>query len=277
LADAQYAPSGPDNGFHDVTLGNNNFAGVIGFNAGTGYDEDTGWGSIDFEVFASAAKANLPPATTTLTPTPATVNFGNVDATGTSRAHRVTIINKGAVNAMIGTLTVPTGFVIVPGSDLCSGQTIVTKKSCTVSLEFTPSALGSASGVLTFSYNGANNASVSLSGNGTAVALRKPATVVFAPVAPGSLGRAKPVTILNPSATATVVLSAAALTGPYTPTIDTCSGATLAPHGRCAISLEFSPPSGSTLKQSMPGSLNFDYTYGSNPGSAPVTLTGTVK
>lgn len=277
LADAQYAPSGPDNGFHDVTLGDNNFNGVIGYNAGTGYDEDTGWGSIDFEVFASAVKANLPHATTTLTSTPPTINFGNVDASGKSKAHRVTLINKGTVNAIVGTLTAPTGFVIVSGSDTCSGQAIVTRKSCSVSLEFKPSAPGPASGALTIPYNGATDGSVSLSGNGTQVTLRKPATVVFAPVAAGTLGKAKPVSIMNPSATASVVLSAAALSGPYAPSTDTCSGATLAPHGRCAISLEFSPPPGSIAKMTMPGSLNFDYTYGSNPGSAPVTLTGTVR
>jgi hypothetical protein len=277
LANQQYGQQAADNGFHDVTNGNNNLNGVTGYNAGPGYDQTTGWGSIDFDVFASAVKSNLPPATTTMTPTPGSINFGNVDASGASKVHRVTVVNKGAVNAIGGTLTPPTGFTIVPGSDTCSGQTIVQKKSCSVSVEFTPSTTGPASGALTIPYNGATNASVSLSGNGTQVKLKMPATVGFAPQTAGTSSNAKPVSIINLSATASVVLSACQLSGPYSPGTDNCSNKTLAPHGRCSISLEFSPLSGTASKSPEPGSLNFDYTYGSNLGSATTTLSGTVK
>jgi hypothetical protein len=250
---------------------------VTGYDAGPGYDETTGWGSIDFDVFASAVKSNLPPATTTMTPTPGTINFGNVDASGTSKAHRVTVVNKGAVNAIVGTLVAPAGFSIVSGSDTCSGQTIVQKKSCSVSIKFTPSAPGSASSALTIPYNGTTNASVSLSGNGTQVKLRMPAKVAFAPQAAGTSSKARPVSIINLSATASVVLSASQLSGPYSQGTDSCSNKTLAPHGRCAISVMFTPPNGTASKTPMTGGVTFDYTYGSNPGSATTTLSGTVK
>jgi subtilase family serine protease len=279
LANQQYGQQAADNGFHDVTNGNNSLNGVTGYNAGPGYDETTGWGSIDFDVFASAVKSNLPPVMTTMTPRPGTINFGNVDASGVSKPHKVTVINKGTVNAIVGTLIPPTGFMIVPGSDLCTGQTIVAKKSCSVFIEFAPSAPGPASGALMIPYNGATNASVSLTGNGTQVVLRKPATVAFPPQVAGTPSKAKLVSIMNPSRTATVVLSAAQLSDPFTPApgTDTCSNATLAPHGRCSISLVFTPPNGTASKTSMPGSLTFDYTYGSNPSSATVTLKGTVR
>ncbi|MBV8140213.1 MAG: S8/S53 family peptidase, partial [Deltaproteobacteria bacterium] len=41
-------------GFHDVTTGNNGFNGVQGFSAGPGYDQATGWGSVDINQFVTA-------------------------------------------------------------------------------------------------------------------------------------------------------------------------------------------------------------------------------
>ena len=73
LANTQYNTAG----FHDVTSGNNNYNGVTGFSAGTGYDEVTGWGTIDFNTFANAAKTYL---SSTATPTP------TATATSTSTA-----------------------------------------------------------------------------------------------------------------------------------------------------------------------------------------------
>jgi hypothetical protein len=68
LANQNYATAG----FHDVTNGNN---GLPGFNAEAGYDQATGWGTVDFEVFANAANLLLNPSasptpTATATPTP---------------------------------------------------------------------------------------------------------------------------------------------------------------------------------------------------------------
>ena len=41
-------------GIVDVTSGNNSFAGVTGFDAGTGYDLASGWGTIDAAKFVPA-------------------------------------------------------------------------------------------------------------------------------------------------------------------------------------------------------------------------------
>jgi subtilase family serine protease len=37
----------PQSSFHDITVGNNSTTKLKGFNAGTGYDDVTGWGSVD--------------------------------------------------------------------------------------------------------------------------------------------------------------------------------------------------------------------------------------
>ena len=72
LANQNYAAAG----FHDVTNGNNGYNGLPGFNAGPGYDQATGWGTVDFAVFANAVSVLLnpkatptPTATATATPT----------------------------------------------------------------------------------------------------------------------------------------------------------------------------------------------------------------
>ncbi len=65
LANSQYAAAG----FHDVSSGNNNFNGVTGYGAGSGYDLSTGWGTVDFNVFAGAVKTFLE-GTSSATPTP---------------------------------------------------------------------------------------------------------------------------------------------------------------------------------------------------------------
>jgi pseudomonalisin len=57
-------------GFFDITAGDNNFNGVQGFSAGVGYDQTTGWGTVDIATFVNAyAAASSSTATPTPTPT----------------------------------------------------------------------------------------------------------------------------------------------------------------------------------------------------------------
>jgi hypothetical protein len=281
LAKAQYGSGGANNGFQDITGGNNDIstAGgyLIGFNAGPAYDQVTGLGSIDFDVFAAAAKGNLPALTTTMAAKPSTVDFGSVDATGLSKPQKVVINNTGNELANMGVISVPPEFSLAKGGDLCSNQTIKPKKSCTVSLEFSPSVPQPESGTLAVPYNGAAPVMIALSGTGTAVSVAGPASAAFAPVSAGTPGKPKPVTITNLSATATVKLGTADLFGPFTIASDSCSGTTVGPKKHCVIALEFNPPSATPSNTAMSGNLNFSFTYGSNDGSVPVPLSGTVK
>ncbi len=68
LANAGLATSG----FRDVTTGNNDFGGVTGFSAGPGYDQTTGWGTVDITTFANkfvATPTSTPTSTATPSPT----------------------------------------------------------------------------------------------------------------------------------------------------------------------------------------------------------------
>jgi subtilase family serine protease len=96
LANSEYSTAG----FHDITTGNNNYNGVTGYNAGPGFDLASGWGSIDFNIFANAVKALLASpsptpsstrtatATPTRTATPTTTRTATPTPTGTPTATR---------------------------------------------------------------------------------------------------------------------------------------------------------------------------------------------
>jgi hypothetical protein len=70
--------------------------GVTGFNAGPGYDQTTGWGSIDFNVFAAAVKA-VPLQTGPLT-FPKTVPFGTQKVGAPPAKAKVVILSNPAKN-----------------------------------------------------------------------------------------------------------------------------------------------------------------------------------
>jgi hypothetical protein len=227
---------------------------------------------------ATATIVPTPVQTTTMLGAPSSINFGNVDASSSSKPHKVTVTNKGTVNAVVGSVTVPSGFSKAPGSDFCSNQTVFPKKSCTMMLQFSPTATGPESGLLSVAYNG-GTATVSLSGNATPVFLRAPPSVVFAPVAAGTMGTPKIVSITNMSKTATVQIGGPPiLSGPFSIASDMCSGVAVLPKGKCTIGLQFSAPQDSPSKSTVPGTLGISFTYGSNPGLAPtVSLMGRVR
>ncbi len=115
LANTQYSTAG----FHDITTGNNNFNGVTGFNAGPGFDLATGWGTIDFNIFANAVKTFLAPTssptpsatatpTPTASPTPAATRTGTPTATPTRTATLTPTATRTATKTATRTPTVTT-------------------------------------------------------------------------------------------------------------------------------------------------------------------------
>ena len=76
LGSAQYAGTGPAV-FHDITSGNNSVPGQVGFNAGVGYDQVTGLGSIDATLLLNNWGAVNPISVNVLAPAaPVTIASG---------------------------------------------------------------------------------------------------------------------------------------------------------------------------------------------------------
>jgi subtilase family serine protease len=182
LARQQFGSQGAANGFHDITVGDNNFNGVTGFTAGPGYDQASGWGTIDFNTFASAVKNNAVP---TPTPVPLKVppkfNVGAAKAGTTSVKAKLLKVSlpkkKGQVVAAafgnpVATLTTGTNFLIDGASTTClpasTGFTLAPGKSCAIGLKLKPSSKGPVSDTLTIFDNASGNPQhVPLTGKGT--------------------------------------------------------------------------------------------------------------
>lgn len=62
--------------YHDTTTGNNSVPGVTGFNAGAGYDQSTGWGSVDAASLVNAWPSPAPDFSIAASPASQSVNQG---------------------------------------------------------------------------------------------------------------------------------------------------------------------------------------------------------
>ena len=227
---------------------------------------------------ATATPTPMPTAITNLTAAPRVLNFGNVNATGTSKPRKVTLVNRGAVSAAIAGVSPTAPFAVAPGSDTCSRQTIAAKGRCTFSLVFMPTSVARGiGGSVDVTYNG-TSPSMTLKGNGTAVALDFPKLRGLGAATAGTLGKSSTLAIRNPS-TVPVTFATAMLGGTnpdsFSITSDNCSSEALAAKDRCDVVVQFSPGMAASGKQT--GTLSLGYTYGSNAGNVSINLQGIAK
>jgi hypothetical protein len=200
------------------------------------------------------------------------LNFGNIDATTSSRTKKLTIHNKGAAAAVIGQLSPPASFIL--SSDTCSNAIVEPKKKCTVELAFAPATVqGRMSEDLVIPYNG-TSPSETLEGDGVAVTLKAPSLKRLPGADAGSVGKTANIRISNRSA-ATVQLGSASGLADFTIITDGCANASLAPKASCVVTVEFAPADGTSGE--LTSVLGYDFTYGANSGSVAVTLKGKVE
>ncbi len=184
------------NGFNDVVSGSNTVNGVTGFTAGVGYDQDTGWGSVDMSVFANAFVSTphpTPTATPTATPSPTgsgtptssatptptptqspvpaalefaprKVKFGKVVTGGTSHVQKVTLLNpnkKKAAPVTIHDWNLTGAFTVAQSLTTCvHGATLSPGQKCTIAVMFKPALQGAQSGQLKIMDNASNGQQV---------------------------------------------------------------------------------------------------------------------
>ena len=148
--------------------------------------------------------------------------------------------------------------------------------SCTVGVTFSPTAVGSATGTLTFSDSASTSPqTVSLSGTGSAAVALSVASLSFSATVAGGTSAAKTVTLTNNQAVTLNNIGIAA-SGPFAVASNTC-GTSLLAGKSCTVGVTFSP----TAVGSATGTLMFSDSGSNSPqtvslsgtGSAPVTFS----
>jgi FG-GAP-like repeat/Bacterial Ig-like domain (group 3)/Abnormal spindle-like microcephaly-assoc'd, ASPM-SPD-2-Hydin len=197
---------------------------------------------------------------------PSSLSFGNQVVGATSPAKTVTLKNTGTATLEISSIK-PTGDFAI-SANTC-GAALAGKKSCNVSITFTPKALGKLTGTLTFTDNAVNSPqTVPLSGTGVEPATLTPASAVYAKQSVGTTSAAKTFTLTNNQ---TVALTSIAIstTGNFAASATTC-GASLAAKGKCTISVTFTP----TATGTRTAHLRVSDSASNSPQTSTLTGTG---
>jgi len=207
------------------------------------------------------------------------LSFGNQLLDTTSAAQTETVTNTGTANLTISAVTVggTNASDFAKSADTCTGATVTPSSTCTVSVTFTPSAMGSRSASLNFADNASNSPqTVTLSGTGTApvVSLSAP-SLSFGNQLLDTTSAAQTETVTN-SGTANLSISTVTVGGTnasdFAKSADTCTGATVTPNGTCTVSVTFTPAATGARS----GTLTFTDNNNTVAGSTQtVNLSGT--
>ena len=202
-----------------------------------------------------------------------TLVFGNQFVNTTSAARNVTLTNNQSVPLSIASIVTVGDF---SHSSTCpiAPNTLGAKSSCTISVTFTPTALGARTGTTTISDNASNSPqTVTLSGTGTNPATLTPTSVVFGNQLVSTTSAAKTVTLKNVQ-TVPLTIFSIATSGDFAET-SPCpiSPQTLAPGASCAISVTFTP----MMLGTRTGTLTVTDNAGLNTETSSLSGTGTLS
>ena len=197
---------------------------------------------------------------------PSSLSFGKVAVGATSPVKTVTLKNTSSATLDISSVTTSGNFAIF--ANTC-GATLAEKKSCKVSITFTPTDLGMRTGMLTFTDNAANSPqTVPLSGTGVEPATLTPASAVYAKQKVGTTSTAKTFTLTNSQSVNLTGISIST-TGPFAVSASTC-GTSLNAKTKCKISVTFTP----TQTGTQTGRLIVQDSAGNTPQTSNLMGTG---
>ncbi len=185
------------------------------------------------------------------------IAFGEVEVGQTSAAATVTVTNNGAANLVVSSVAGLAAPFTVTG-ETCTGAPIVTSATCTITVVFSPTAVGPAEGdTLTISSNDPDSPTVDVLASGTGTAPPIPDIAVtdsdsspddhalsFGNVEVGQTSPAITVTVANTGGAGLVLGTVAAANGlpaQYTISNDNCSGTTVPAAGNCTFEVQFAP------------------------------------
>lgn len=191
--------------------------------------------------------------------------FGNVAVGTTSAAKNVILTNTGTATLSISGMTVTGPFA---ETNTC-GSIVLAGKKCTISVTFSPTTSGSATGVVTITDNASNSPqTISLTGSGVADVTLSPGAITFTSQTVGNTSNPISVTLTNNLPT-TLAITSVAVSGDFAQT-NTC-GTAVAGKAKCTISVTFTP----TVVGKRSGTLTVTDSAGNSPQTANLTGTGT--
>jgi trimeric autotransporter adhesin len=234
--------------------------------------------SVDVVLSGTANAAALPAVN------PSSLSFGTVTLGVSGSAQSVTISNTGTLALVLGAITVTDPqFAITGGSCAVGGSVAAGGGSCTVQINFTPSAAGAASATLSVAHNAANSPlQVALAGTGTApaapVAQLAPAALSFSQVL-NSPSPAQLATLMNTGTTPLVItsigISGAAAADYALGSGSSCvAGGSVAAGASCSLSLVFTPSATGARNATLSVAHN-DATH--SPSTIALNGTGTAS
>jgi hypothetical protein len=179
------------------------------------------------------------------------------------------LTNTGTSTLNISSITTSGDFAQATSTKPC-GSTLAAGKNCIVKVTFTPTALGTRTGTLTFTDNAPTSPqTVSLSGTGSVQARLTPVSATYAKQTVGTTSAAKVFTLHNLQGVALTGISIST-TGDYAVSTTTC-GTSLGATSTCTISVTFTP----TQTGTRTGTVQVSDSAVGGPQTS--TLTGTGK
>ena len=195
-----------------------------------------------------------------------TLNLGTTALGASSAAQTVTITNTGNATLSISNIAISGDFTQTNSG--CT-PTVAVNGSCTISIIFTPTAVGARTGTLTLTSNSATSPqTVALTGTGTvAVISLSPTSLIFGNTSVGTPSTAQALTVTN-TGSAPLTITNIAVTGDFSEVPLSCASP-VAPNATCQIAVNFVP----TATGTRTGTLTV--TSNAQNGPQTVTLTGT--
>jgi YD repeat-containing protein len=197
--------------------------------------------------------------------------FG-IQALGSTSASKNVILKNTGTTALSITSIGPSGDFTIP-ANMC-GSSLSPQTSCTISVAFQPTAVGTRIGNITINDNATGSPhTVSLTGTATAVTL-SPSALNFSPQVVGTTSSGRTVTVTNHS-TATLnftgITIAGTNAGDFVIASKTC-GSSLAGNTTCNVTMKFRP----SMIGPESAKLTFFDDGGASPQIVPMAGAGTV-
>jgi len=233
---------------------------------------------------AKIAPNNLP----SLGLTPATIEFGNQALSVRSAIHNVSVINEGTAPLNITAIDAAGDFL---ETNDCLGTLSASGGTCTISVSYTPTALGATTQQISITDDAPGNPHfITVSGTGVSAATAvtvSPTSLTFGDQKVGTVSAAQTVTVSN-TGTSTLDISSIAVSADFVET-NTC-GATLNILNvgqSCTVSISFQPTatgaragalsitdnaSGSPQGVALSGNGTADFSLGATSNTATITV-----